>query len=460
MTIVYVLSGITLAAVLAALAIAVVSLQRQKKEGGVTQNPEEMQRFLDAAIGELAQRQAREFRDIANNVINTSTSAQLGTLGSMMETRLNNQNGLIDGKLREIREENERLKANVSVALENIHSVNDKLKESVAAALENIRQANEVQFAAIRTTVDEKLQTSIASHFTESFGIISQRMKDLEKGFEDMQGLDEKLKNLNKLFSNVKTRGTWGEVSLEALIGQILTTEQYKAQYTYKKNPDENTARVDFAILMPGKGEQEVYLPVDSKFPTEDYQKLVEAADSADKDRVEVCRKAYIASVDKCARDINKLYLKPPLTTDFGILYVPVEGMFDEIARVPGYIEKLQRELRIVVAGPTTFAALINSLKMGFRTVALEKSSEEIRKSFEQFVKDFRNFSMLLDRARTQLGTVAKTIDSADNRTVLIRKRLAKYSGEQTGEDFDEDTQKLLAEAAADNLDDEGSEDE
>lgn len=428
MTIVYVLSGITLAIVLAALVVGAVVLSKIKNTPAVTDTAE-FEAYVNAALADFAAVQTREFRDVATNVVNTSTSAQLGTLAVSLENRLNNQNNTIEKKLAEMREETTRA------------------QQATLVTLEGVRKANEEQIKEINKTVDEKLQATVTERFNSSFGIISQRMQELQKGFEEMQSLDERMKILGKLFSNVKTRGTWGEVSLEALISQLLTPEQYRAQYTFSRNPDERAARVDFAIVMPGKGDEEIYLPVDSKFPTEDYQRLVDASENGDAEKVEQSRKSFLAAIEKEARDIKNLYIKPGKTTDFAVLYVPVEGMFDEVARAVGFVEKLQAECRIVVAGPTTFAALLNSLRMGFRTVALEKSSAEIRKAFEQFVKDFSTFSQMLDKARKQLATAAGTIDSADTRTLLIRKRLAKFSGE-TG--ADDETEKLLEAAATD----------
>ena len=239
------------------------------------------------------------------------------------------------------------------------------------------------------------------------------------------------MSDLNKIFKNVKTRGTWGEVALENLLAQILVPEQYDKQVRLTRGSDD---AVDFVIKMPGKGEGEVLLPIDAKFPVEDYARLAEAADRADVEGIEAAGKALAARVKSDAMSIRDKYVKPPKTTDFAIMYLPTEGLYAEVIKRYGLVEEIQNKYRVVVCGPTTIAALLNSLQMGFKSVAIEKRSTEIGKLLQSFLVDFAKFSALLKQTGDKLSKVQTTLTNAENRTEIIRKKLNKVSS-LTGEE-------------------------
>lgn len=313
---------------------------------------------------------------------------------------------------------------------------------SVDKKLEAIRGDNEKQLNKMRETVDEKLSSTIEERFNNSFKIVSERLGEITQSFAEMHNLQTGVNDLKKIFSNVKQRGTWGEIALENLLSQILAPEQYSKNVNITKSGDE---RVDFVINLPGKNDDTVYLPVDSKFPIEDYLKLVEASESGNVAEIDDAAKKLERRIKEEAASIRQKYVHPPKTTDFAILYLTIEGLYAEVVKRPGLIEELQSKYRIVICGPTTLAALLNSLQMGFRTVAIEKRSTEIWKLLEQFRKDFSKFSELLNLTKKKLEGVQSTIEDAGKRTEMIQKRLSGVGtlpAEQT--DLSENASTLL----------------
>ncbi|MGN0796202.1 MAG: DNA recombination protein RmuC [Christensenellales bacterium] len=313
---------------------------------------------------------------------------------------------------------------------------------SVDKKLEAIRGDNEKQLNKMRETVDEKLSSTIEERFNNSFKIVSERLGEITQSFAEMHNLQTGVNDLKKIFSNVKQRGTWGEIALENLLSQILAPEQYSKNVNITKSGDE---RVDFVINLPGKNDDTVYLPVDSKFPIEDYLKLVEASESGNVAEIDDTAKKLERRIKEEAASIRQKYVHPPKTTDFAILYLTIEGLYAEVVKRPGLIEELQSKYRIVICGPTTLAALLNSLQMGFRTVAIEKRSTEIWKLLEQFRKDFSKFSELLNLTKKKLEGVQSTIEDAGKRTEMIQKRLSGVGtlpAEQT--DLSENASTLL----------------
>ncbi len=298
----------------------------------------------------------------------------------------------------------------------------EALRGTLEQGLEKIRVENAAKLEQMRLTVDEKLHATLEQRLSQSFKVVSERLELVHKGLGEMQSLAAGGGDLKKVLSNVKNRGVMGEVQLAALLEQILTPEQYETNVATK--PDSRD-RVEFAIKLPGRGsEGMVWLPLDAKFPTEDYQRLQEAQDAADPGAVEVASKALEARIRLEAKTIGEKYLAPPATTDFGLLYLPFEGLYAEVLRRPGLFEALQRDFRVTLCGPTTLSALLNSLQMGFRTLAIEKRSSEVWQVLGAVKSEFGRFGEVLARTKAQLQTVANSIDAAETRTRQIERKL------------------------------------
>ncbi|MFZ1910206.1 MAG: DNA recombination protein RmuC [Burkholderiales bacterium] len=298
----------------------------------------------------------------------------------------------------------------------------ETLRSTVGQSLEKIRIENADKLEQMRRTVDEKLHATLEQRLSESFKQVSERLEQVHKGLGEMQSLAAGVGDLKKVLSNVKNRGVMGEVQLAALLEQILTPEQYETNVATKPDSRE---RVEFAIKLPGRDrESVVWLPLDAKFPTEDYQRLQEAQDAADPVAVEVAAKALEARIRLEAKTIADKYLAPPATTDFGLLYLPFEGLYAEVLRRPGLFEALQRDYRVTLCGPTTLSALLNSLQMGFRTLAIEKRSSEVWQVLGAVKSEFGRFGEVLANTKRQLQTVANSIDAAETRTRQIERKL------------------------------------
>ncbi len=295
-------------------------------------------------------------------------------------------------------------------------------RETLEQRLEKLQQDNAAKLEQMRQTVDEKLHATLEQRLSESFKQVSERLEQVHKGLGEMQVLAAGVGDLKKVLSNVKNRGVLGEVQLGMLLEQMLTPEQYATNVATKPGSKD---RVEFAIRLPGRdSEGPVWLPLDAKFPTEDYQRLQEAQDAADPVAVEVAAKALEARIRLEAKTIAEKYVEPPATTDFGLLYVPFEGLYAEVLRRPGLFEALQRDYRVTVCGPTTLSALLNSLQMGFRTLAIEKRSSEVWQVLGAVKSEFGRFAEVLARTKAQLQTVANSIDAAEVRTRQIERKL------------------------------------
>ena len=295
-------------------------------------------------------------------------------------------------------------------------------RETLEQQLGKLQQDNAAKLEQMRQTVDEKLHATLEQRLSESFKQVSERLELVHKGLGEMQSLAAGVGDLKRVLSNVKNRGVLGEVQLAALLEQILTPEQYETNVATK--PDSRD-RVEFAIKLPGRDNGSVvWLPLDAKFPTEDYQRLQVAQDAADPVAVEVAAKALEARIRLEAKSIAEKYLAPPATTDFGLLYLPFEGLYAEVLRRPGLFEALQRDFRVTLCGPTTLSALLNSLQMGFRTLAIEKRSSEVWQVLGAVKSEFGRFGEVLANTKRQLQTVANSIDAAETRTRQIERKL------------------------------------
>ena len=297
------------------------------------------------------------------------------------------------------------------------------VRDKIEQKLELIRNDNTLKLEEMRKTVDEKLHDTLEKRLGESFAIVSKRLEEVHKGLGEMQTLANGVGDLKKVLTNIKTRGTWGEVQLGAILENILTPEQYEQNVATRKGAK---VRVEYAIKLPGRSdtEQVVWLPIDAKFPKEDYELLMEAQDRADAAGVENAKKNIWTRIKAEAKDISEKYLDPPNTTDFGILFLPVEGLYAEVLRMPGIIDTLQREYRIVISGPTTLSAFLNSLQMGFRTLAIEKRSSEVWELLGAVKTEFGKFGEILDKTKKKLQEATNTIDTASRKSRTIQRKL------------------------------------
>jgi DNA recombination protein RmuC len=306
---------------------------------------------------------------------------------------------------------------------EGVAKVVAEQTRAVSDHLEKLRGENTAKLEQMRQTVDEKLQGTLEKRLGESFKLVSERLEQVHKGLGEMQTLAGGVGDLKRVLTNVKTRGTWGEVQLGALLEQILRADQYLREANCRKGSLE---RVDFAIRLPGKGddEPEVLLPIDSKFPNEDYERLQMAVERADPDAVEAAAKALEVRVKSFARDIRDKYVNPPATTDFAILFLPTEGLYAEVLRRPGLIDLIQRDYKVVAAGPTTLGAILNAIQMGFRTMAIEKRSSEVWEILGAVKTEFGKYGDVLDKVQKKLQEASKTIDDVAVRKRAIDRRL------------------------------------
>ncbi|MFK7789876.1 MAG: DNA recombination protein RmuC [Phycisphaeraceae bacterium] len=303
----------------------------------------------------------------------------------------------------------------------------DALRQAVEKKLDQLQQSNEQKLEKMRQTVDEKLHKTFETRLGESFKLVSDRLELVHKGLGEMQELAGGVSDLKRVMSNVKTRGTWGEVLLGSLLEQVLTPEQYEKNCKVRPRSD---VQVEYAVKMPGPddddGRSHIYLPIDAKFPRESYERIVQASDAADPVALEAAQKQLEASVLSFARDIREKYIAPPYTTDFAILFLPTEGLYAELVRRPGLVDRLQRECRVNLAGPTTLLALLNSLQMGFRTLAIQKRSGEVWKLLGGIKTEFGRFEDWIEAVQKKLSSASKEMDKAAVRTRQINKKLSK----------------------------------
>lgn len=300
----------------------------------------------------------------------------------------------------------------------------DRINDAVETRLRTLQQDNAAQLERMRLTVDEKLHETLERRLGDSFRIVSERLELVQRGLGEMQSLAAGVGDLKRVLANVKTRGNFGEVQLGSLLEQILTPDQYRCNAVTKPGTDN---RVEFAVRLPGRdpaGEQVVWLPIDAKFPQEDYLRLLDAQERANAADAEGAAKQLERSVREMARSVRDKYLDPPHTTDFGIMFLPTEGLYAEVLRRTGLVEALQREYRIIPAGPTTLAALLNSLQMGFRTLAIEKRASEVWTILGAVKTDFARFGDLLERTQKKLAEAGRTIDTAARRSRAIAGKL------------------------------------
>lgn len=339
-------------------------------------------------------------------------------LGAEVNSQLESLERRFYENVRDLRSEQNTL---ARAARMESQAASDRLGEQLDKKLEKLTESTAANLEQIRLTVDEKLQSTLERRLGESFQQVSLRLEQVHRGLGEMQTLAGGVGDLKRILSNVKNRGIWGEMQLGVLLRDLLAPEQFAENVAVKQGSAE---RVEFALKLPGSKDETVWLPIDAKFPQEDFQRLLEAREQADTAAADIALKQLERRLKSEARDIQNKYLYPPQTTDFAIMYLPIEGLFAEAVNLPGLLDELQRTYRVCVAGPTTLAALLNSLQMGFKTLAIEKRTGEVWRTIAAVKQDFVTFSLLLDKTKKKLQEASGHIDAAARRSRVINKRL------------------------------------
>jgi len=358
---------------------------------------------------EESSRSSRELREEMSLAQNANTGTLVNTIREMGKS-LNENLELVVRQIKELTESNEG-------RIDNVRNIID-------SQLKCIQESNDKKLDQMRQTVDEKLHSTLEKRLGESFKLVSERLEAVQRGLGEMQNLAAGVGDLKRVLTNVKVRGTWAEVQLGALLEQILAPDQYGKNVQIKEYSREI---IEYAVRLPGTDDgpdSHVWLPIDSKFPQEDYLRLVEAAETADAEAVQRATASLLKAVQLSAREISSKYVDPPRTTDFAIMFLPTEGLFAEVLRQPGQVEDMQNRYRVVIAGPTTLAAILSSIRMGFQTLALEKRSHEVWSILAAVKTEFGKFGEVLSKVKKQLNTASHTIEQTEIRTRAMAKKL------------------------------------
>jgi DNA recombination protein RmuC len=382
------------------------------------------------ALDRLAQELRREIAESARTdrqELAASFATFQRTLVQQSAEATRTQNTQIDAFAQQLALLQKTLSDTLSTQLQALGESNARRIGEVRATLESqlqqLQQSNAAKLDEMRQTVDEKLQNTLETRLGESFKQVADRLEQVHKGLGEMQTLAQGVGDLQRVLTNVKTRGMFGEVQLENLLEQVLTSEQYGKQIETKPRSNQ---RVDFAVRFPGRSADgaPVWLPIDAKFPRDDYERLLDAHERADAPAAEAAAKALEVRIRTEAKSIAESYLAPPHTTDFAILFLPIESLYAEVLRRPGLMDSLQRDYRVTLAGPTTLLAMLNSLHMGFRTLALEQQASEVWKVLGAVKTEFERYGEWVARIREQVQKASDTLDKADTRTRQMRRAL------------------------------------
>jgi DNA recombination protein RmuC len=322
------------------------------------------------------------------------------------------------------REQREELAKSIQDNAKSLTESLDRVRVTFDQRVKELQQSNEKKLDEMRRTVDEKLHDTLEKRLGESFKLVSDRLEAVHKGLGEMQSLAAGVGDLKRVLTNVKARGTWAEVQLGAILDQVLTADQYDKNVNVKPHTSE---RVEFAIRLPGSKNEPnsvIYLPIDSKFPQEDYARLQDAADKADPAAVQTASDALLRAIRASAKEISDKYVDPPQTTDFAIMFLATEGLYAEVLRQPSLVEELQQNFRVVIAGPTTLVAILSSLRVGFQTLAIEQRASEVWRVLAAVKTEFGKFADVLDKVRRQLNTASRTIDQTGVRTRAMERKL------------------------------------
>ena len=367
--------------------------------------------------------------------INEKNKADLSNLYSLIKQLHESQLSMIklynDAVVANITSINKSTDQNLKYMAERLAELSIKnenqMERLIIETRENLKQLNDTnaqKLDEMRVIVDDKLNATLSDRLNKSFAVVSEQLQAVTKGLGEMQTLASGVGDLKKVLTNVKTRGTFGEVQLGSLLEQMLAPNQYQSQVMLSST----TERVDYVINLPGKDEKNIYLPIDAKFPIEDYLRLVDANESGSQESILNCQKQLIKRVKEEAKSISQKYIQVPLTTDFAILYLATEGLYAEVIKQNGLFEQLQREYHVTLCGPTTLSALLNSLQMGFKTLAIEKRSSEIWSMLSTFKKEFSTYVELLTKTQKKLSEASDSIESATKKSEKIQKQLSKVS--------------------------------
>ena len=358
---------------------------------------------------EEAAKRSHELREEVSGSLSKTAQTLSGTVGQLGNVQ---------------KQQLEGVTTQVQALIETNQQRLDGLRATISEQLNEMREANEKKLEEMRRTVDEKLQGTLEKRLGESFKLVSERLDAVHKGLGEMQNLAAGVGDLKNVLTNVKVRGTWAEYQLEAILEQVLTPDQFDRNVATRKDSSE---RVEFAIRLPGRSDDPedcVWLPIDSKFPQEDYLRLSEAANSADAEAVALSTRELLRSITQSAKTIAEKYLNPPQTTDFAVLYLPTEGLYAEVLRQPGLVSQLQQDYRVMVSGPTTIAALLNSLRLGFRSLAIEQQASEVWQVLGAVKTEFGRFGDVLAKVKKQLATASNTIENTERRTRAMARTL------------------------------------
>lgn len=385
--------------------IILIFLIVRKNKGVVTINNDENFKNLNLELTKL------------QNALNLYNSTLTEVFKNNNDLTISNLTNIGNNQLERLENLNKRLE----ILTNNLDNKFDKNTSVLESGLKNLQDNNEKKLEQMRITVDEKLNESLERRLGESFNLISERLDSVSKGLGEMRSLAGSVGDLKKVLSNVKTRGTFGEVQLGNLLEQMLAPNQFEPNVTIKDDK-----RVDYVIKLPGKDDKDLLLPIDAKFPIEDYTKIIDAENLGNTNEIISLQKALEKRIKEEAKKIHDKYIAVPLTTDFAIMYLPLEGLYCEAIKKTGLIEQLQRDYRIIVCGPTTLSALLNSLQMGFQTLAIEKRSSEIWALLSTFKKEFVTFVDLLSKTQKKIDEASGTISDATKKTQKIQKQLDK----------------------------------
>ncbi len=385
-------------------------------------NQKELLEGLSRASRQSTEEMRKEFETHAQRV-----AGSLREIQDTMEKKLDAVRNTVSEQLRVMFDDQRRQMNEVVTALNAMREASrqeqEKARETLEAQFRRIQESNEKKLEEMRLTVDEKLHSTLEKRLGESFKLVSDRLEAVQRGLGEMKTLADGVGDLKRVLTNVKERGTWGEYQLKAILGEILTPDQYEQNV----RPREGGECVEYAVKLPGKDSDSqcpVWLPIDAKFPKEDYERLLEAAECADAETVKTASSSLVNAVRKAAKDIREKYIAPPATTDFAIMFLPTEGLYAEILRHPGLHDDLQARYRVLVAGPTTLSAILNSLRVGFQTLAIEKRSHEVWRVLGAVKSEFGKFGEVLERVKRQLHSTSNTIEKAQTRTRAMERSL------------------------------------
>ncbi len=417
---------ILLAVNLLMLVVVLIVMLVRLRAGGSSGSSSEVRRELQGQRVELVQTLtgAAQQTDTRLQELRSTLEQRFDVLRGENETKLEQMRLAVDEKLQST------LKTGLEENAQRIQLLTEAgadhqlaLRRTLSEELEKLRMGNEDKLEKMRQTVDEKLQGTLEKRLGESFTLVSDRLEQVQKGLGEMQALASDVGGLKRVLTNVKARGGWGEVQLARQLEDLLTADQYAENVAVRPGSND---RVEFAVKLPGQGDGEkpVWLPIDSKFPQEDYERLIAAQELGDIAATEVAGKEVERAIVAQAKLISSKYVDPPHTTDFGIMYLPTEGLFAEVIRRPGLVSRLQNEHRVTVVGPTTLMAMLTSLQMGFRTLAIEKRSSEVWTVLSAAKTEFRKYGDVWDKLGKQLQTAQNTVSEAGRRTRAVERRL------------------------------------